>query len=153
MDVPRLAAVFVTIVTDRTAVSTIDTTTGFTQAIMLPMGKSSADAYSLRAFSAFLKFLPYGKMILQVDQEPPLLSLARRSAALSGKEIAARLTPKGSKGSLGAAERAQSTIMGKRRSLLVAARSHSGNARAMEDLLGPWSHTPRRLAAIPFLVP
>jgi hypothetical protein len=110
--------------TDRTAVSIIDTTTGFTQAIMLPMGKSSADASSLRAFSAFLKFLPYSKMILQVDQEPSLLSLARRSAVLSGKEIEVRVTPKGSKGSLGAAERAHSTIMGQSRSLLAAARSH-----------------------------
>jgi hypothetical protein len=39
-------------------------------------------------------------MILQVDQEPSLLSLARRSAVLSGKEMEVRVTPKGSKGSL-----------------------------------------------------
>jgi hypothetical protein len=78
-------------------------------------------------------------MILQVGQEPSLLSLARRSAALSGKEIEVRVTPKSSKGSLGAAERAHSTIMGQSRSLLAAARSHYGNMQSMEDLLGPWS--------------
>jgi hypothetical protein len=79
---------------ERVFLTAIDTSTSYTHAALLPLGKVSSDQYSLRSFASFLKMLPYAKMILQVDQEPALLSLARRAAVLSGKEIEVRATSK-----------------------------------------------------------
>jgi len=137
--VPRLEADFLIVDQDRTALTVVDSTTTFLQVIMLRMGKAASDSYALRSFSAFLRFLPYLRMILQVDQEPALLSLARRAVALSGKEIDVTVTPKGSKGSLGVAERAHSTVMSQTRTLLARCRAQYGQQAAVEDLLRSWA--------------
>ena len=82
ISVPRLEADFCIVDTDRTALTIIDTTTSYVQVVLLPLGKTSADSYAVRSFTAFLRCLPYVRFILQVDQEPALIGMAAHYGSL-----------------------------------------------------------------------
>ena len=56
--VPRIEADFMIVDPERVVLTAVDTSTSYTHAALLPLGKVSSDQYSLRPFASFLKMLP-----------------------------------------------------------------------------------------------
>ena len=106
---------------------------------VLARTKGSRDVYVIQSFINHIDRLGLVRAELKCDQEPSTLDVARVVAArCSSTSLVVISTPKGSKGSLGRAERANYTIQSQIRALRAAASEYFGITIGARHLLMPW---------------
>ena len=117
--------------------SVVDRQSGFGTSLCV-RSKGGTDPYAVAALAQMILELGYDDFVLQADQEPALVDLAKMALNKSGKKGALRLTPRGSSESNGKVERFHQATQGMSRSLVAQTEMSYDIKVGPDHFLAPW---------------
>lgn len=119
------------------ALSMVDVDTGYGACIGV-MHKGGSDSYSVTWALAFLFEVGHMDIVLQVDQEPSLVDLAKKVAGQYTGKVALKETPRSSSASNGSVERFHQSVQSMARILMVDFQLKYDQTLTKKDVTTPW---------------